>query len=111
MHYNHVSASEAGDYFQVTFEEQPNDNDTEQYFLIQREFEFDEDSWYLECPAENLYGEVIILQHELSDQRLYFTTADNKEVELTFEIPQETYQDVKRILGVIFSGAKRIHKI
>lgn len=108
MHYHHVSASEAGDYFQVTFEEKS--DETEQYVLIQREFEFDEDSWYLECPAQNLYGQVKIIKSELSHQRLYFKTADNEEIELTFELSEENDQDVKRILEIIFLGANDVHR-
>jgi len=51
----HVSASEAGDYFQFLFEKERDDD--KEYFLIQRQFEFpDGDKCYVKNQGEDYIG-------------------------------------------------------
>lgn len=99
---NHVSASEAGDYFQVLFEQAR--NSLRNYFLIQRGFEFDEDEksdpCYVESDDENLCGHPEIKKAVLDRNRFYLKLSDREDfdLEITFDIADENYQEVKRVL-------------
>jgi hypothetical protein len=57
LHARHASASEAGDYFQVMFEEQA-DAEGSRYLLIQRQFEFpDEECCAIETEQPDICGQ------------------------------------------------------
>ena len=105
---NHVSASEAGDYFQVLFEVEQ--DSLENYFLIQRGFEFDDyeqpDPYYIESDDEIFCGHLDIAKAKLDRNRFYLKLKDREggDLEITFDITDKNYQEVKRLLKIIFSG-------
>lgn len=103
----YVSASEAGDYFQVLFEEER--DSLENYFLIQRGFEFEDitpDPCYIESDDLTLCGHLKISKVGLSRNRFYLLLGDKNQndLEIRFEISEENYQEVKRVLTIILSG-------
>lgn len=70
MQFNSVSASEAGDYFQVLFEEDVGNPDV-RYFLLQCQFEFpDEEEFYIESDDTRLCGHFEVKTATLSRQGL-----------------------------------------
>jgi hypothetical protein len=70
MQFNSVSASEAGDYFQVLFE-QDVDNPEARYFLVQCQFEFpDKEGFYIESDDTRLGGLFEVKTATLSRQSL-----------------------------------------
>ena len=108
MQVGHVSASEAGDYYQVLFEEK--DPRTEQdslggkYLLIQRQFELpDGGRIYVESHDENLIGHFKEVKARLKSKCLYLTLGreTSTAVEVTFETSPENYTEVKRVLSIM----------
>jgi hypothetical protein len=99
---------EAGDYFQVLFEVEQ--NSLENYFLIQRGFEFDDyeqpDPCYIESDDGRFCGHLDIAKAELDRNRFYLKLMDREsgDLEITFDIADKNYQEVKRFLEIIFSG-------
>ena len=103
----YVSASEAGDYYQVTFEEEY--DSLTNYFLIQRGFEFEEilpDDPYIESDDLRYCGRPKFLTMEFTRTRFYLRLADKakSELEINFDIPDKEYKAAKRILKIILSG-------
>ena len=103
----YVSATEAGDYYQVTFEEER--DSLTNYFLIQRGFEFEEilpDDPYIESDDLKFCGRPKFVKIEFNRNRFYLLLADNdkNELEINFDIPDKEYKEVKRILKIILSG-------
>lgn len=103
----YVSASEAGDYFQVLFEEER--DSLKNYFLIQRGFEFEDitpDPCYIESDDLTLCGHLKIKKVELSRNRFYLLLGDKNQnaLEIKFETSGGNYQEVKRVLAIILSG-------
>lgn len=107
-----VSASEAGDYFQVLFEE---DRDRfKNYFLIQRGFEFDfgerPDPCYIESDDRTFCGHIRITKAELAKNRFYLKLGDSKgsDMEIMYDTSEDNYQEVKRVVRIIFSGTNAL---
>ncbi|NIR49091.1 hypothetical protein GWO43_11565 [candidate division KSB1 bacterium] len=105
----YVSASESGgEYFQVIFEEKR--DSLTNYFLIQRAFEFEEDEGpdppYLESDEEKLCGHLAFQKVEFDRNRFYIQLADEEkhDLEVSFDISEENYQEVKRLLKIILTG-------
>lgn len=98
---HHASASEAGDYFQVLFEEE-RDAEGLPYLLIQRQFEDDDgDFCYVESHDEELVGHFHIRSARLQRQRLLIAMNSALEADVTFDINERTFQAIKRVLRIM----------
>ena len=105
MQFNFVSASEAGDYFQVLFEEEK-DNDEKGYFLMQRQFEFpDEDEFYLESDDNRFCGHFQIAAASLSRDEFcleLLPSTERKKLRIRFYTDPDVFEEVKRVLRIMF---------
>src|SRR5439155_6705602 len=107
---NFVSASEAGDYFQVLFEKEE-DNSEAGYFLIQRQFELpDEEEFYLESDDSRFCGHFEIQAASLSREWLCLElpSTEWKSLGIKFNADQDAYRDVTRVLRIMFEN-KTLH--
>jgi hypothetical protein len=98
----HVSATEAGDGFQVLFE--TTRDSLEGYLLIQRHFEFpDEGKCYLETEAREFCGHFRIRSANLSRTRfqIAFGNASVKRIVVLFTATDSVYAEVKRVLQIM----------
>lgn len=106
--FERASAAEAGDYYQVSFD----DNDEPgsiggRYLLIQRQFEFtDDDSYYLESDDNRLCGHVQVRAATLSSEFLSIDLLADQwtTVKIRYGISQEDLVEFKRIVGIMFEG-------
>ena len=97
-----VSATEAGDYYQILFEKEFESD--EEYFLIQRQFEFpDNDECYIESNDLNYCGHYKINNAVFYNNRLEININRkyNKEITVEYQISLEDYSEVQRILKII----------
>lgn len=104
MQFNSVAASEAGDYFQVLFEEEQ-DNLEAGYFLLQCQFEFpDEGEFYIESKDTRLCGRFEVKTATLSRQclRLEMPSTKWKIIQVQFATDQAGYEELERVLGTMF---------
>ena len=105
-----VIATESGDYYQVDFEETR--DSLINYLLIQRGFEFEEltpDPVYVECSDPDLCGHVPIKKVSFTPNRFYLQVDDANEdfaFDITYQIDENNYQEVKRILEIILWDCK-----
>ncbi len=102
LHYNYVSASEAGDYFQVLFAEKPDSDDN--YFLIQRGFEFDNNTCYIESPNYDIVGHFKIIESSLTRTNFYIEIKNKNSFSIFFKTSEDNFKEVKKILKIILSG-------
>ena len=100
---NSVSASEAGDYYQVVFEENA-DNSSARYFLIQRQFEFPYEGFYIESDNTELCGHFDVNAASLSRRwlRLEMPNAKWKSIQIRFAADQVAYDELAQILSTMF---------
>ena len=104
MRFNSVSASEAGDYLQVLFEEEA-DNLEAGYFLVQRQFEFpDEGEVYIESTDTRLCGHFAVKAAALSRQRfrLEMPSTNWHVIEIQFATDQAGYEELEGALATMF---------
>ena len=109
MQFNSVSASEAGDYLQVLFEEEVG-NVEGGYFLVQRQFEFpDGGRVYFECPETRLCGHFAVKSVTLTRQclRLEMPSTPWQGIQVQFTTDQEGYEELERVLGQMFEDKLR----
>lgn len=102
FHCKYVSATESGDYYQVLFEKEIESD--EEYFLIQRQFEFpDNDECYIESNDLNYCGHYKINNAVLYNNRLEIEIdrKSNKEITVEHQISLEDYSEIQRILKII----------
>ncbi len=108
LHVHYVFASEAGDYYQVLFEER--DPDWEQdrlggkYLLIQRQFEMPNGSRiYVESHDQDFIGHFKVVKARLNPKCLCLTLSrkTSATIEVTFETSPGNYAEVKRVLSVM----------
>ena len=112
----HVSASEAGDYYQVAFEtDDPGDDRLDPpgpdrpYLIVQRQFEMaDGGRCYLETHDEAYIGHYRLRLLDFTREQLIVEIArkQKKRIEVSFAIGQERFDEVKRVIDVIF-GKRR----
>lgn len=103
LHPSHASASEAGDYFQVMFEEQA-DAEGSRYLLIQRQFEFpDEECCAIETEQPDVCGHFQIQRAVLERARfqVWWSGGSKSKADVTFEADDESYADVRRIMRIM----------
>ena len=104
MQFHWVSASEAGDYFQVLFEEERNDSEAA-YFLIQCQFEFlDDRRFYIESHDTRLCGHVEVKTATLGRHslRLEMPSTTWKIIYVKFRTDEPGYEGLKRTLETMF---------
>ena len=99
----YASASEAGDYLQVLFEE-TKDND-ERYILIQSQFEFPQDyDVKVETDGGEWYAELAVNHAALDRQQLVIDGRDDGEPIRTIvnhSADDRTYAELKRVLLIM----------
>ena len=104
-----VSASEAGDYFQVLFEEDE-DNPEAAYFLVQCQFEDpDNGESYIESNDTQFCGHVKVETAVLSRRwlRLEIPSTKWKSIQIEFVANQAVYRKLARILSTMFEDRLR----
>jgi hypothetical protein len=102
---DHVSASEAGDGFQVFFAKSP-DSETD-YVLVQRHFEFpDGGECYVETDDPELCGHFRIRNAHLSRDQFHFAFGRKIETEIAvqFSATDSVYAEVRRVLRIMIPG-------
>ncbi|TMB70734.1 MAG: hypothetical protein E6J54_13625 [Deltaproteobacteria bacterium] len=107
----YVSASENGDYYQVTFENTDPAGDAADmdgpdspYLLIQRQFEDpDGGRCYVETHDEGYIGHFRLRSIEFSPSRLLLEIARdrNNRIEVIFDIGQSEFEEVERVIDII----------
>ncbi len=117
MHVDYVSASEAGDYYQVLFEERDPDSEQDslggKYLLIQRQFELPNGSRiYVESHDQNFIGHFKVVKARLNPKFLSLTLSRKTSaiIEVTFETSPGNYAKVKRVLSVIIPNIEMQNK-
>ena len=103
MLFNSVSASEAGDYYQVVFEEDA-DNPSARYFLIQRQFEFPYEGFYIESDNTEFCGHFDVEAASLSRRWLRLEMPNTKweSIQIGFAADQVAYDELAHALGTMF---------
>jgi len=97
-----VSASEAGEGFQVLFEKAP-DSD-EGYVIVQRHFEFpDRGECYLETDDREFCGHFRIRRAHLSRNQfqIAFGRETVREIAVLFTATDSVYSEVRRVLQIM----------
>ncbi len=103
LHARRASASEAGDYFQVMFEERADAEDS-RYLLIQRQFEFpDEDCCAIETEQPDVSGHFQIQRAVLERSRfqVWWSGGSECKADVTFETDDESYADISRMMRIM----------
>ena len=98
----HVSATEAGEGFQVLFEKMPESD--EGYVLVQRHFEFpDGGKCYVEIEDREFCGHFRIRRARLSRNRfqMVFGRSPEREIAVLFNATDSVYSEVKRVLRIM----------
>ena len=98
----HVSASEAGDGFQVLFEKIPDSE--EGYVLVQRHFEYqDGGKCYLETDDQEFCGHFRFRRARLSRKRfqMVFGIKPVREITVFFKATDSAYAEVQRVLKIM----------
>ena len=109
MRFNSVAASEAGDYFQVLFEEDV-DNPEACYFLLQRQFELpDHGDFYIESNDTRLCGHFPVKTATLRRQslRLEMPSTRWKIIQVEFLTDDAGYEELERVLETMFADKLR----
>ncbi len=115
--FKNASASEAGDYYQLSFDDddEKEDDDAEsvegRYFLIQRQFEFpDDDSFYLESDDASFCGHFKVRAATLTREFLSieFLAAEWTTLRIRFAADQDCYEELERIMRIMFED-KSLH--
>ena len=108
MHADYMSASQAGDYYQVLFEERVSDLEQDspegKYLRIQRQVELpDRSPIYIESHVEDLIGHFRVVEARLNSKCLCLTLnrKPSATIKATFETSLENYTEVKRVLSVM----------
>jgi hypothetical protein len=113
FHAKYVSAAEAGDYYQLSFDaEDPGVDSTEPrgadrpYLIIQRQFETpDGGQCYVETHDHGYVGHFHLKLTELTRTRLAFDIARERDthVEVSCSLGAAEFKEVERIVNIIFN--------
>ena len=104
---DHVSASESGDYYQVTFEGKLKGD--EAYVLVQRQFEFsDGGRCYVESHDMDYVGHFKIAHAELGRNRFFLRLAGMKaaELEVMFNTTAKNWREVAHVMRIMIPHLK-----
>lgn len=102
LHCEHVSASEAGDYFQVLFARTAKSD--EGYLLVQRQFEMrDEGECYVETDDLDFGGHFRVRNAHLarSQFRFEFSKGPARAITVFFKVTDSAYAEARRILQIM----------
>ena len=111
LHATHVSVDDFADqYFQISFDTEDPDLDLsaplKPYLLIQRQFEDDDVSvCYIETHEPDRYaGHFRVHLVEFAASRLVFDIdrATDRRVEVTFTLAPQRFQEIQRVVRIIF---------
>jgi hypothetical protein len=112
FHAKYVSAAEAGDYYQVSFEtEDPGDDATDPpgldgpYLIIQRQFETpDGGRCYVETHDHGYVGHYRLKLIDFSPTRLFVAIERKSDthVEVTYALDAAEFNEVQRVVDIIF---------
>ena len=112
FHAKYVSAAEAGDYYQVSFEtEDPGDDATDPpaldspYLIIQRQFETpDGGRCYVETHDHSYVGHYRLKLIDFSPTHLVVAIErkSNTHVEVTYALDAVEFNEVQRVVNIIF---------
>jgi hypothetical protein len=105
---DHVSASESGDYYQVMFEGELNQEEGP-YVLIQRQFEFpDGGRCYVETHDQDHSGHFKVAQAELHRNRFFLKLAGRKGagLEVAFKTTAKNWREIVRVLRIMIPHLK-----
>jgi hypothetical protein len=113
FHAKYVSAAEAGDYYQVSFETEDDSSDDatdppepdSPYLIIQRQFETpDGGRCYVETHDQGYVGHYRLRLIDFSPTRLAFEIArkSNTHVEVSCALDAVPFNEVQRIVNIIF---------
>ena len=97
-----VSASEAGDYFQVSFETEHDDDGA--YVIVQRQFEDPgDDLYYIETHDKTYIGHFQIVSAKLGRNQFNLQLQREKatRIEVTFDTSVQRFNELKRILMIM----------
>ncbi len=104
--FRYVSASEAGDYYQVLFEDDEDGDSTEgPYVLIQRQFEFPDDAaYYMESDDRRLCGHFTVRSAKLNREFLSieFLAEEWTTLILRYSSCHSDCRELERILRIMF---------
>jgi hypothetical protein len=103
LHAQHASASEAGEYFQVLFEERGG-VEAGRYFLVQRQFEFpDGGRCAIEIELPEMCGHFRVRRASLERGRFQISWigCGESQAEMTFETDDESYADICRTMRIM----------
>jgi hypothetical protein len=98
----HVSATKAGEGFQVLFEKEPESD--EGYVLVQRHFEFpDGGECYVETEDREFCGHFRIRRARLSRNRFQmdFGRSPERKIAVLFNATDSVYSEVKHVLRIM----------
>ena len=112
FHAKYVSAAEAGDYYQVSFEtEDPGDDATDPpgldgpYLIIQRQFETpDGGRCYVETHDHGYVGHYRLKLIDFSPTQLFVAIERKSDthVEVTYALDAAEFTEVQRVVDIIF---------
>ena len=112
FHAKYVSAAEAGDYYQVSFDaEDPGDDATDSpgvdspYLIIQRQFETpDGGRCYVETHDHGYVGHYRVKLIAFSPTQLVVVIErkSNARVEVTYALDAVEFDEVRRVVNIIF---------
>ncbi len=97
-----VTAADAGDYFQVLFEQNPDSG--QGYVLVQRQFELpDGGECYIETDDGDFCGHFRIRTAQLSRSRFRMAFGDGplKHITVSFNANDSAYAEAKRVLQIM----------
>ena len=104
--FKHASASEAGDYYQLLFDDDDEGDSIDgQYVLIQRQFEFPDDgSYYLESGDSGFCGHVKVRAAKLNREFLSieFLAEEWSALRIRYTADQDEYKELDRIVRIMF---------
>jgi len=102
---DYASATEAGDYFQVLFEE--TEDDDKRYLLLQTQFEFPQDfDVKVETNGGEWYAELKVERATLDRQRLVidgYDDGDPVRITINHSANDGTYAELKRVLKIMLN--------
>ena len=110
----YVLASEAGDYFQISFESDDPDGDDRQdneplgpYLIVQRQFDDEDDDdqlCYVETHDEDYCGHFRLRLIEFSETRLTLEILQRHKrvVTVNYRLSKPDWEATKRVINVIF---------
>ena len=107
-----AEAAEAGDYYQVLFEDLRDEEDAEKtYVLIQRQFEFpDGGVCYVESHDHDYIGDAKVKRATLGRNRLLLELRRRRgaRIEVEFETSERNFREIVRIMRIMIPAIRLV---